>query len=244
MGIRTAAARGVTIAIAGATACAALSGCTAVTGGDAVASTNRAPLQAPVYDAGTVEQMLLPTNQVNVVMGAAAMALHKTRTDMFRPDSGFADATCMGPWYPAVSSTYASSGWTAVRSSEFTDVTGDSAGADNHVVIEALIAMPSVPATTAFFKDAQRIWAGCANRDFTASGANGRSWNWEFADLQANQTTLTMLQTQEAGGGWACERTLRMSSNIVADTMACGVDVSGKSSALAAAMISNIPDNQ
>jgi hypothetical protein len=53
-----------------------------------------------------------------------------------------------------------------------------------------------------------------------------------------------MLQTQEGGDGWACERTLRMSSNIVADTMACGVDASGKSSALAAAMISNIPDNQ
>jgi hypothetical protein len=244
MGILTGVARGVSTALVGGVACAALSGCTTITGGEPVAGTNRAALQAPVYDAGTVEQLLLPTNQVNVVMGATGMKLRKARTEMFRPDTGFADAGCMGPWYPAVSSTFASSGWTAMRSNEFTDVTGDSAGADNHVAIEAMIAMSSAPAASAFFKDAQRIWAGCANRSFTASASGGRSWNWNFAGVQADETTLTMLQTQEGGGGWACERTLRMSSNVVADTMACGVDVSGKSSALAAAMISNIPENQ
>lgn len=244
MGVQTRAARALTVAIAGAATCAALSGCTAVAGGNAVAGTNRAPLQAPVYNADMVEQMLLPTNQVNTVLGASGMRLQKTRTDMFRPDPGFTDTTCMGPWYPAVSSTYASSGWAAVRSRHFTDVTDDSTRADSHIAIEALIAMPSAPGASAFFADAQRIWAGCANRSFAATGSSGRPWNWEFAGLQADETTLTMLQTQEGGAGWACERTLRMSSNILADTMACGVDISGKSSALAAALISNIPENQ
>jgi hypothetical protein len=232
------------IAAAGALACASLSACTTVTAGDPVANSNRAPLQAPVYDAGAVEQMLLPASQVNTLMGASGLTLQKTRTAMFGTDPGFAETTCMGPWYPAVASTYASTGWTAVRSNEFTDVRGDDAAADNHYAIEALIAMPSAPAVTAFFAEAQRIWDGCANRNFTATGSSGRSWNWEFAGVQADETTLTMLQTQEGGSGWACERTLRVSSNVVADTMACGVDASGKSRALAAALISNIPDNQ
>ncbi|OBJ04607.1 hypothetical protein A5660_18385 [Mycobacterium alsense] len=48
---------------------------------------------------------------------------------------------------------------------------------------------------------------------------------WSFAQLNGSPPKITMVETQEGADGWACERAMGVSNNVVADVSACGYHI-------------------
>ncbi|MBV8177643.1 MAG: sensor domain-containing protein [Mycobacterium sp.] len=184
---------------------------------------------APVFAPERLESVLLTTTEINAIMGASNMQPGKlglTPSDSPAPSS---KPECDGALYPGVAPAYNGSGYTKLNylvSSE----PGDN---HDHFVDQDVATFPSADLARAFVKTSADQWRSCAGQVVTLTYENGNTYRWTFGNLIGEAPKISQVDTQEDGGGWACEHVLNAVSNVVIDVKACAYQVTDQASRIA-----------
>jgi hypothetical protein len=194
-------------------ACLALIGCSVLTDGRAVPADTDGPRPVP---ASALHDVLLDATTINDIMGASAMTVKGSATQMFNDSSQFGDRDCMAAWTPAEKTVYAHSDWTSMLAQTLLETP-----AADHFVIQAVVGFRSRAAAHRFFDETAQNWTACGDRTFTSRGSGDTAAVWTFDTVSDVDSTLWMTQRQKNSPGWACQRSLRVSNNVAIDVLAC-----------------------
>jgi hypothetical protein len=196
-------------------ACSLLTGCSVLTDGRAVPADTDGPRPVP---ASALHSVLLDSVTINDIMGASAMTVKDSTTQMFNDRPQFADRDCMAAWTPVEETVYAHSDWTAMLAQTLLEALG----ASDHFVIQAVVDFPSRKDAHDFFDETAQNWTPCGDRTFVSSrGSGDTAAVWTFDTVSDVESTLWMTQRQKNSPGWTCQRSLRVTNNVAIDVLAC-----------------------
>jgi hypothetical protein len=183
----------------------------------------------PVFAPERLESVLLTTTEINAIMGASNMQPGKLGLTPSDSPAPLSKPECDGALYPGVAPAYNGSGYTKLNylvSSE----PGDN---HDHFVDQDVATFPSADLARAFVKTSADQWGSCAGQVVTLTYANGNTYRWTFGNLTGEAPKISQVDTQEDGGGWACEHVLNAVSNVVIDVKACAYQVTDQASRIA-----------
>jgi hypothetical protein len=134
-------------------------------------------------------------------------------------DDSVSPAECFAASGPFQNSSYGS-GYTAVLHQLFSKQ--EPQQAPNHTVEQGVVLFPSAQAAIAFVNASSQSWSACANRSYTTTYA-GMATDWRAGPVYTTNGRLTATKTRLGQGrnGWACQRALMASNNVVIDIEAC-----------------------
>ena len=121
---------------------------------------------------------------------------------------------------PAESTIYATSGWKAVRSQELQEPVPNFA----HHVIQAVVFFPDAKGASNFFKASAQFWPLCANHEYHVLSPGGPDKVFTMGPIDNTNDILSTTDTLQDGNGWACQRALTASNNVVVDVAACATN--------------------
>jgi serine/threonine kinase PknH len=154
-------------------------------------------------------------------MGASSMQSDKPLTSMETSSATLSLPDCKGALYSSESTVYAGSGYTGM-SGQVASEPGDN---NDHFVEQAVVAFPSADKAKAFLQKSLDKWKACNGETVTVTN-NRKTYRWTFAQVDGSSPKFSMLHTQEGANGWACQRTMSVANNVIADINACGYHIS------------------
>jgi len=182
-------------------------------------TTTAAPSRPPVA-ADALDGLLLSPAEIGSAMAAPAeVPVKTTYTQMTDTSAGKPDKNCRFT-QPAESTIYANSGWNGVRSQELQEPVPNFA----HHVSQAVVSFPNAGGAASFFKASAQFWPLCANHEYRVISPGGPDKIFTMGPIDNANGTLTTTDTLQGGNGWACERALTASNNIVVDVAACATN--------------------
>ncbi len=190
-----------------------------------------APLVAPER----LESVLLTAAQINTIMGASGMQPGKVGQAPANASAQLSIPACNGALYPGETPTYNGSGYTKLNYV----VVAEPGDHNDHFVDQDVATFPSADAANAFVKTSADQWKSCAGQTVTGSYDNGNTFRWTFGNVVGDSPKISQLDTQEDGGGWACQHVLRAVSNVVIDVRACGYAITDQAGRIADEIAAN-----
>jgi serine/threonine kinase PknH len=181
-------------------------------------ATSTSPPSTPLGVAA-LDGLLLSPAEINNAMGATGIHVLGNVTEMGADSSEYSDPACAPLFGDAEASSYAGSGWIAVRTQhlgDFTDPKNVAPGV--HEVHQDVVLFPTAQFAAAFYTASSHSWQACANRSFTHTTTGAP---WAVGPVVNLNGTLATTKTQEGGGGWGCQRALTVSNNVAIDVQAC-----------------------
>ena len=207
----------------------------ALAGGRDSTSQAGSPKTTPTVAPERVGSILLTAPQINTIMGASNMQPGKLGQAPADPSARLSKAECNGALYPGETPTYNGSGYTTLNYLVLSEP-GDT---NNHFVDQDVAAFPSTDLARNFVKTSADQWKSCAGQVVTVTYDNGNTYRWTFGDVIGDAPKISQLDTQEDGGGWACQHVLRAVSNVVIDVKACAYQVTDQASRIVDAIAAN-----
>ncbi len=190
----------------------------------------------PTVPPERLDSILLNAAQVNTIMGASNMQPGKLGQAPADPSAKLSAPECSGALYPGLTLSYQGTGYTKLNYLVLAEP-GDN---NQHFVDEDAAAFPSSDQARAFVKTSVAQWKSCGGQTVTATYDNGNAYRWTLGTLGGDVPKITQLDTQENGGGWACQRVLSAVSNVVIDVKACGNRITNEANQIGAQMGSNV----
>jgi serine/threonine protein kinase len=185
-----------------------------------VPSPSRPAAPSPVAESA-LQELLLKTDDVNDIMGAALMTVVQTNTTMDPTAFTVDKAACLPLKGPLLAPVYADKGWRAFRENELED--REAAGNWTHHVDQGVVQFASAQDANAFLTASAQGWQGCSNQTFTAS-YTGRAEKWTVGPVSNTNGILSARTKQAVSGNSAattCQRALAAANNVVVDVVAC-----------------------
>jgi hypothetical protein len=190
---------------------------------------------APMVTPERLESILLTAAQVNSIMGASTMQAGKVGQAPANASAQLSKPECNGALYPGESPTYSGSGYTKLNYL----VLAEPGDHNDHFVDQDVATFPSADLARAFLKTSADQWKSCAGQVVTGSYDNGNPFRWTFGNLVGDVPKISQFDTQEDGGGWACQHVLSAVSNLVIDVRACGYQITDEASRIADEIAAN-----
>jgi hypothetical protein len=181
---------------------------------------------APTVAPEGLVPILLTAAQINGIMGASTMQAGKLGTAPANASAQLSKPACNGALYPGESPTYNGSGYTQLNYL----VLAEPGDHNDHFVDQDVATFPSADLAGAFVKTSADQWKSCAGQVVTGTYDNGDTFRWTFGNLVGDVGKISQFDTQEDGGGWACQRVLSAVSNVVIDVRACGFAITDQAS--------------
>lgn len=201
-------------------------------------STSTTAPPAPIVAPAALSGLLLSPEELAGMMGTTEMVILFSFQSPVDDSPVIEPKQCVGAWAADEHATFADSGWTAVQD----QMLQNSPDIPTHRVIQAVAALPSVEATQKLLADQARQWSGCAGQRITLNYAQApEPQHWTFQKPTRTDTTLSLMQVMEGGGGMACQHVLAVRNNVVVDVLACRVDIATKAMDIADAIRAKIP---
>lgn len=167
-----------------------------------------------------LDGLLLSPAEIGTAMAAdGEVPVKTTLTQMSDTSAGKPDKNCRFT-QPAESSIYANSGWKAVRSQELQEPVPNFA----HHVIQAVVYFPDAKTAANFFKASAQFWPLCANHEYHVLSPGGPDKIFTMGPIDNTGSVLSTTDTLQDGNGWACQRALTASNNVVVDIAACATN--------------------
>jgi serine/threonine kinase PknH len=207
----------------------------ALFGGRDSTSQGGSPKTVPMVAPERMDSVLLTAPQINTIMGASNMQPGKLGEAPGSPSARLSKAECNGALYPGETPAYNGSGYTKLNWLTLSEP-GDT---NNHFVDQDVAAFPSADLARNFVKTSADQWKSCAGQVVTVTYDNGNTYRWTFGDVIGDAPKISQLDTQEDGGGWACQRVLSAVSNVVIDVKACGFQITDQASRIADEIAAN-----
>jgi hypothetical protein len=194
--------------------------------------TSTAKLAPPIAD-GALKGLLLPPEQVNVVMGVDEMTITKNHVGMSDDSATMEPRECLAVDGAAQAAVYAGSGYTAVR-----DQTLQQGDNFTHFVEQVVVSFSSAKQASAFFDSSAKQWPACHEYKHLQSGTE-----WEADRVSNVDGILSTTGTQANAGsaGWACGRALAARNNVVIDVNTCSADPGTSAVDIAKQIAAKIP---
>ncbi len=203
--------------------CLMLTGCTVSTAGRPVGAPNLGHWQPQPIRNARLANLLLSARDVNAVGQTTSMALRRPISEMSHSDDVVSDRNCLDAYSPVEASVYRDGSWVALEG-QFLDNAHAKADHNKHALLQAVVRFRDADVAQQFFSQAKPRWAACANRPLTISQPGDNPVAWKFGGLVATDSTLSLVQTLDAGRGFSCQRALGVRNNVVIDTLWCGFD--------------------
>jgi hypothetical protein len=198
-------------------------------------SSHSTPTTLPMVTPERLESVLLTAPQVNSIMGASTMQGGKVGQAPANASAQLSIPACHGALYPGETPTYNGSGYTKLNYL----VLAEPGDHNDHFVDQDVATFPSADLARAFVKTSADQWKSCAGQVVTGTYDNGNTFRWTFGNLVGDVPKLSQLDTQEDGGGWACQHVLNAVSNLVIDVRACGFAITDQASRIADEIAAN-----
>lgn len=209
-----------------------LTGCVSTVSGTATRPANAGPTNVPPLNESKLDDVVLSIGEINAIMGSSTMEVTNEVNEMGDHSDEVSDVECLGAIYGAEEPVYAGSGYTAVL-----DQISREEGDDNeHWVEQTVVLYPSADKAQKFFDKSKAQWEECSN--YTVSvDSSGTAYDWEIAEVTAEDTLITQVTTQLDAGGWACQHALSPVSNITVEVWACSYSPGDEAATIANDMI-------
>lgn len=225
-------ARVVVVAIVGVVT--VLSGCASTVSGTAVRNRMTVPTNVPRLDDSAVDDVLLPIDEINDVMGTTSLVITSDIKNMTDSSDKVSDADCLGAMFGAEKPVYKGSGWTAVR-----DVVAREPEEDNdHWVEQTAVIYPDAGNATTFLQRSRATWQKCAASSLAVNTEDTSSL-WEFGDVSSGDGLISQTATQEDADGWGCQHALAAASNMTAETWVCAYNFADEAVTMAIDIVNN-----
>lgn len=183
------------------------------------AATTTSSARPPVA-VDALEGLLLSPAEIGTAMAASAeVPAVKTSTQMVDTSATKPDKNCRFH-QPVESTIYAGSGWKAVFSQELQEPVPNFA----HHVMQAVVWYPDANGAVSFFKASAQFWPLCANHEYHVLSPGGPDKVFTMGPIDNTHGVLSTTDTLQGGNGWACQRALTVSNNIVVDIAACATN--------------------
>lgn len=161
-------------------------------------------------------------------VSSAATVLDAANEFPSRPD-------CASAIYPLEKQAYGTAGQTAAQQS----ISQTAETAAYFLVDQSVASFPSAAAATKLLDASKQQWQACAGAPVVFANAGGTNTVATLANVSTNGDTITQNRTVE-GGGYTCQHSMGVWSNVVAEAVVCGeADITGKSETVVAAIIAN-----
>lgn len=194
--------------------CVVITACGGPTG-NASTATPKNIIPRPLVERELADLLLSP-DQVNLAMGASAMAVTSTQTSMSDNSATMAPQDCLAIDGAAEAPVYAATGYWAERDQSLNN--GDSF---THYLKQAVVLFPRSEIAGAFFDASAKQWPAC--RQYTHTQTDSQ---WVVGQISNVNGTLSTVATQQNAGapGWGCERALMHRNNIIIDINTCSAN--------------------
>ena len=211
-----------------------LTGCATTVSGIAVRNASTVPTDVPKLDESAVNEILLPIDAVNDIMGTTDLEFTSDIDDMTDSADKVSDPDCLGAMFGAEEAVYKGSGWTAVR-----DIVAREPEADNdHRIEQTAVIYPEAGNARRFFEKSRSTWEKCADSSLAVDTEDTSSL-WEFDEVAASDGLISQMATQEDADGWGCQHALAAASNLTAETWACGYAIADEAVTMAVDIVDN-----
>jgi hypothetical protein len=203
-----------TATLAAAAICVLAAGC-ASTGNAESTKPTRSLIPRPLVER-ELASLLLSPEEVNVVMGTAAMTVTDSQSVMTDNSATMSPLECLAIDGAAEAPVYANSGYWAERDESLNN--GDNF---THYLKQAVVLFPTAEMAGAFFDASAQQWPACREYTHTQSGSQ-----WSVGQISNANATLSTIATQQNAGapGWACGRALSLRNNIIVDINTCSAN--------------------
>jgi eukaryotic-like serine/threonine-protein kinase len=192
------------------------------------------PLPVPV---SALPAMLLPPDQVAVIVGSDKMLVYDTETLPYDSVALISEPQCVGVWMPAEHAAYANTGWTAVQAQRLHD---DSDKPYGHEVFQAVVVFPTAAVAAKMLADQTAQWSSCAGRSFTIGDHDPRQHR-TFGPLSNTDGTLAIASTLDGSLHEVCQHALVVRNNLAIDVAACRIDATNQGVDVLNAIAAKIP---
>lgn len=206
--------------------CLMLSGCAVSVSGRPLASPDLGHWQPTPALNTRLDNLLLSASDVDAVGQTTSMALRRPISEMSHSEDVVSDRNCLDAYSPVEAAVYRDTRWVALEG-QFLD-NARSPGPHKHALLQAVVRFADAGLAQQFFNQAKPRWSACANRPLTVTPHGDPPVAWTFGQLTATETTLSLVQTLEAGHGFACQRAVGVRNNIIIDTLWCGFDTNNQ----------------
>jgi serine/threonine kinase PknH len=179
-------------------------------------TTSAPPTVAPDH----LSSILLVPQEADPIMGATGMtdlggmgSTDPNAFEMSNPD-------CLGAAHIVQPPVYADSGYTAI----LFDVLHEPGNRYTHSIEQAVTSYPSAQQAAAFVTAQAGKWKACAGQNVTDSLKGANSY-WTFGDFAGDVPKIALRYNRLNARGWACQRVLNASLNVVIDVKACSFKI-------------------
>ncbi|MBX7431485.1 sensor domain-containing protein [Mycobacterium sp. Y57] len=214
-------------------ASALLAGCVSTVDGTAVSPQGAGPLDVPLLDESDLDRAMLRIGELNAIMGSTQMKVTSEFDEMTDHSDEVSDPDCLGAVYGAEEPVYEGTDWIAVRDQVVREPNDD----NDHWVEQTVVLYPGPQNAQDFFDDSAITWQNCADN---AIGVGDGDYSWDLDQVEARDTLITQMSTQEGADGWACQHALSLVANVTAEAWACGYSIGDEAAEIVTAMIENV----
>lgn len=193
---------------------------------------------------------LLDDNVLDAIMGADGMATAESGIHRAKHTSGMIEVSppeCASVLYPGLDRTYRDSGGGQVTWRVSEDRGGMArAGIDGNMFVDQDVAVfpENSDRALAFVRASAIPWKACAGQTVSVTYRGTETYTWKVGDVAGDAPKIAQSFTLASDNGYACQRVLRLVSNMVLDIKACGDHVDDEANKIAgrlAAAVTDIP---
>jgi hypothetical protein len=214
------------------------------TASTASTSTSATPTTAPPVTESALDGLLLSPAEISTAMGTPGMtSLGETNNSMWDSSAGVSPPECLVVDSGLEKNVYAGSGYTAARRQS---LSAPEQSSSRRYAMQALVLFPSAQAASAFFSaSSSQSWPACANRGYTSVNVYAKTsppTYWQAGPVSTSNGTLAVTVTrQDSHDGWACQRALMASNNVVIDITACSHSATDQAVNIAHQIAAKVP---
>ncbi|WP_055402808.1 MULTISPECIES: serine/threonine-protein kinase PknH/PknJ [unclassified Mycobacterium] len=192
---------------------------------------------APIVGPAQLDSLLLPVDQVNVLIGTTGIVVDHSVTEMTDPgpDNTLSDEKCLGALMGFQTRTYKSSGYTATLAQLMKKPQSKPA----YVVVQGAVIFATADQARKFVTDQWPQWRDCGGKTVTQP-ADKAPLEWTFGQISGNPPNIALQHTL-ANSPVVCQHVLSAVSNVVLDVNACAPGIINQGRQIANQMAAKIP---
>jgi PknH-like extracellular domain len=208
-----------------------VTGCTSTVSGTALPMT-------PSPEENTLDQIMLPIEELKAIAGANNIAFTSKTADMNNNFWKIRDEKCLGALFPAEEMDYLFTDWTAVR----TQVAQDPDSDHHHWVQQAAVLYASEAETQSMRRISEKVWRHCTGsviplREKPGNETSDRIWN--IGDLVVDGDLIKQTATRAGTDGWACQHALSVVSKMSIEAKVCGYQIHDQAATIVNKLVAN-----
>lgn len=192
---------------------------------------------APTVGPAQLDSLLLPVDQVNILIGTTGIVVDHSVTEMTDPgpDNTLSDEKCLGALMGFQTRTYKSSGYTATLAQLMKKPQSKPA----YVVVQGAVIFATADQARKFVTDQWPQWRDCGGKTVTQP-ADKAPLEWTFGQISGNPPNIALQHTL-ANSPVVCQHVLSAVSNVVLDVNACAPGIINQGRQIANQMAAKIP---